>query len=234
MSSRPIQRFGGSQLASWNWYTSQPGSHILTHPPAPCFNTETYTHTLLFPIHTHHLLLARKNRGFAASTYNAIGGKLDNESPLQSILRETREEIHIPLDVHQVHFTGRIRISVDRGEKVCIALYTAKFDDELKRRVRASEEVEPHWYDVGKDTRGVWWERLPQPMRPEHRVYLPVLWYHYVQGDVGVLVDVQVDFDAEPKKEHLEDGERPENHRTLRRWSLDVLPLSAAADLAAG
>ena len=59
--------------------------------------------TLLFIVREGKILLIRKKRGFGAGKINGPGGKVDSdETPLQSALRETFEELGVtPLDTEQ-------------------------------------------------------------------------------------------------------------------------------------
>jgi len=56
--------------------------------------------TLMFVVDGDKVLLIRKKRGIGAGKINGPGGKIDpGESPLESAVRETVEELHIrPLD----------------------------------------------------------------------------------------------------------------------------------------
>ncbi|CBQ73655.1 conserved hypothetical protein [Sporisorium reilianum SRZ2] len=234
---QPSERFAGSQLpASFRWYWDDAERRAFLAADgassAAKIPSDGYTHTLLFALHTSasgtQLLLGLKLRGFGASTYNGIGGKLlPGETPLTSILRETHEEIHVRLSPQHVHLVGRVTINVDGGENICIAVYTAQFDESMTKQVQQSDEIQPHWFDIGDVADDASWNSLPtQAMRPEHKIYLAPLLHHTVQREAGgirALIDVHVDFNAEPSKDALAPAERPENHRTVRQWSLDVI-----------
>ncbi|SPO26445.1 uncharacterized protein UTRI_04034 [Ustilago trichophora] len=203
---------------------------------------EGYTHTLLFATHTDSspdgrtdLLLGRKLRGFAKGSINGIGGKLSLcETPLECIQRESAEEINVHLDSEQVHFSGRVRIDVDQGEKVCIAVYRTNLADEQRDVVRGSEEIIPLWYELTQPSIG---SELPwDNMRPEHQVYLAPLLHHHIsqqqqqERQEKTIFDVQVDFESEPKKEELAEEERPENHRKARSWKMEVFHTLSSED----
>ena len=52
--------------------------------------------TLMFVVGGGEVLLIRKMRGIGAGKINGPGGKIDpGETPLESALRETREELHV-------------------------------------------------------------------------------------------------------------------------------------------
>lgn len=233
--SQLVAYFAGSQLPSsfsWYWDAVERQSFYAVASPSSQISFDGYTHTLLFATHTSisgstQLLLGLKLRGFGAGTYNGIGGKvLPKETTLQSILREAQEEIHVPLSPQQLSFAGRVAINVDGGENVCIALHTTQFDERQMSQVKQSEEMQPHWFDIGDASKVSSWSNLPmQAMRPEHKIYLALLLHYAKQREHGsrVWIDVHVEFDTEPSKEGLASAERPENHRTVRQWSLNVI-----------
>ena len=68
---------------------------------------------LLFIVRDEKILLIRKKRGFGAGKINGPGGKVDpGETPLQSALRETFEELGIkPLGAEA---TRRIAFPIPR------------------------------------------------------------------------------------------------------------------------
>ena len=72
-----------------------------------------FTGTLLFVSTAGRLLLIRKKRGHGAGKINAPGGKVDaGETPLQSAVRETREEVGIralaPAHMAVLRFVDRV------------------------------------------------------------------------------------------------------------------------------
>jgi len=65
--------------------------------------------TILFIVKDGQILLIEKKRGHGAGKINGPGGKIDpGETPLQSAIRETQEELHItpinPIQVGELHF----------------------------------------------------------------------------------------------------------------------------------
>nr|CDI54076.1 conserved hypothetical protein [Melanopsichium pennsylvanicum 4] len=206
-----------------------------------------YTHTLLFATHVHfpsvsgsyneprqiltNLLLGKKLRGFGKGSINGIGGKiLSDETARESIIRETWEEVGFRLQAQQVTFVGRVRISVDQGEKVHIAVYTARLTNQQRKLVSNSDEIQVIWHSLLLEDRTLQPDlfdavNLEGSMRPEHKVYLSLLLRHQSERDTGglvkgMLLDVDIKFHSELKKETLGGEERPENHRELRRWEM--------------
>ena len=72
-----------------------------------------FTGSLLFVCAGARLLLIRKKRGHGAGKINAPGGKVDaGETPLQSAIRETREEVGVlalkPAHMAVLRFVDRV------------------------------------------------------------------------------------------------------------------------------
>lgn len=238
MSNGHLETYGGSDLpASSNWYWSPSERDCYNQSSSsrfpPSSDDANYTHTLLFAFRAHpltgktQLLLALKLRGFGAGTYNGIGGKLEpGESALSSVIRETHEEVGVEVTAEDVRFVGRVGINVpgEGGEVVRIAVYTTH--SVCVKEVLRSEEVEARWYDVDASEGVVGWEGLPEKLRPEHWVYLGLLVGTHRrrsdEGRGGTLFDASVNFDPQPPKASLPQGERPENHRIVHSWSLII------------
>ncbi|KAF6767561.1 NUDIX hydrolase domain protein [Kalmanozyma brasiliensis GHG001] len=244
--SQSVETYSGTQLPSCDWYWGTAERLALAdivrlepQPRPPSAEDEGYTHTLLFAFRrpsdegSTQILLARKLRGFGAGTHNGVGGKVDpQETARECILRETREEVGVKLGPQEVQFVGKVGIKVPGkgGESVRIAVFTT--DSEMVREeVMASDEVEARWYDVGSITGGEGeglLDSIPGQMRPEHKVYLGLLVGY--QATKGILFNVNVDFHQQPSKAQLPAGERPENHRTVRHWSLNVFHSHPSTD----
>ena len=96
---------------------------------------------LLFIVRDEEILLIRKKRGFGAGKINGPGGKVDpGETPLESALRETYEELGItPLGAEQraeLHFQFRDGYSLH-----CTVFLAHAFEGEP----RETEEAVPLW-----------------------------------------------------------------------------------------
>lgn len=234
-----VETYAGSELPSYGWYWDASVRNLFGASTgfscAPSEAESGYTHTLLFAFRTPsgagaaQMLLARKLRGFGAGTYNGVGGKVDpDETASECIRRETREEIGVELEPQEVRFAGRlgIRVPGEGGESVRIAVFTTH-SEKVQGESMGGEEVDAGWYDVGCTTGGEeegFLKSIPGQMRPEHRVYLGLLVGHHAQteGKGGTVFDAEVGFHPQPTRAQLPAGERPENHRTLEKWSLTV------------
>ena len=224
-----LDSYTGIFLPPHDWY-SDPVNRYSLLVPSSSSNPRTeedvrYTHSLIFLTHpiTSSLLLGLKKRGFGKGTYNGIGGKLNpSETARESIIRETAEEINVDLLSNQISLVGRVKIDVEQGEKVSMAVFVARLTEEQKGQVKESEEIEPHSFglDEGGETEGLPWELL----RPEHHIYLSLLLYGIQRGyqkrkeGWKSRFDLEVKFHPEPKKE----DERPDNQRTVKEWRLYV------------
>ena len=96
---------------------------------------------LCFVVRDKKILLIRKKRGFGAGKINGPGGKVDpGETPLESALRETYEELGIkPLGAKQ---HGELRFQFRDGYSLHCAVFLAHdFEGEL----RETDEAVPLW-----------------------------------------------------------------------------------------
>lgn len=208
-------------------------------PNAPVEETGGFTHTLIFPrfigadgCDSVELLLGLKKRGFGAGSVNGFGGKIErgDASVRSGALRELLEETSIPLPTDSVTFAGRVDIGVHQGERVSIAVYSTPL---LPRTFLSSlPEVLPHEaveivpfllpisaLHIEDDV-----PRLAKnaPVRPEHILYLPLLLAHPQTSHKTFTLDIH--FNEEPH--NIVPPQRPENHRTVRHWHLDVFASS--------
>jgi 8-oxo-dGTP diphosphatase len=119
--------------------------------------------TLLFIVREGKILLIRKKRGFGAGKINGPGGKVDSdETPLQSALRETFEELRItPLDTDQrgeLHFQFRDGYSLH-----CVVFLAHDFEGQP----RETDEATPLWTPL---------DAIPyDEMWADDRYWLPLL-----------------------------------------------------------
>ncbi len=96
---------------------------------------------LLFILRGDEILLIRKKRGFGAGKINGPGGKVDpGETPLESALRETEEELGVrPLDAE---LRGELHFQFSDGFSLQCAVFLArKFEGEAHE----TEEAVPLW-----------------------------------------------------------------------------------------
>ncbi len=118
---------------------------------------------LLFIVRDEKILLIRKKRGFGAGKINGPGGKVDpGETPLQSALRETFEELGIsPLGTTQ---QGELHFQFCDGYSLHCAVFLAH---DFARQPRETEEAVPLWTPL---------DQIPyDEMWADDRYWLPLL-----------------------------------------------------------
>lgn len=117
--------------------------------------------TLIFLTRGDDVLLIRKKRGHGAGKINGPGGKLDpGETPLECVLRETREEVGVDLPDAQLMARLRFVDSVDADWLGWI--YVAEMPDQTPIE---TDEADPFFAPVAE---------LPlAQMWPDDAVWLP-------------------------------------------------------------
>ncbi|WP_369899609.1 NUDIX domain-containing protein [Bacillus manliponensis] len=74
-----------------------------------------YKHTLCFIRRNNELLMLNRNYDPVKGLWNGVGGKIENdETPLQSAIREIKEETNISVTSSQVHFKGIVTWNFDK------------------------------------------------------------------------------------------------------------------------
>ena len=110
------------------------------------------------------LLMIRKKRGLGGGKINGVGGRLERgESPLEGILRETREELGIslidPLERGELHFQF-----LDGYSLFCTVFVASGYTGIPVE----TEEAAPLWFDVDQLPFHEMWEDdklwLPQAL----------------------------------------------------------------------
>lgn len=93
------------------------------------------------------ILLAMKKRGFGVGKYNGVGGKIEkNETPEQTMIRETKEEINvIPVKYEKVGLIEFDEYYKGNKENVVFHLYIAY---EWEGEPSESEEMNPRWFNI--------------------------------------------------------------------------------------
>ncbi len=108
--------------------------------------------------------MIRKKRGLGAGKINGVGGRLeDGESPLEGILRETREELGItlidPINRGELHFQF-----LDGYSLFCTVFVASRFDGTPIE----TDEAEPLWFEIQELPFDEMWEDdklwLPQAL----------------------------------------------------------------------
>lgn len=108
---------------------------------------------LCYLIRNGKLLLIRKKRGLGAGKLNAPGGRVEDESPEESAIREVREEVGV--EVNSLQFRG-IHEFVNNGKLalLCYVFVSEDFEGEPKE----TEEAEPLWFALEKIPYEEMWE----------------------------------------------------------------------------
>ncbi len=118
---------------------------------------------LLFIIREEKILLIRKKRGFGAGKINGPGGKVDpGETPLQSALRETFEELGITVRDAEQH--GELHFQFREGFSLhCVVFRAQDFEGEPQE----TDEAVPLWTPL---------DQIPyDEMWADDRHWLPLL-----------------------------------------------------------
>lgn len=123
---------------------------------------------LCFILRDEKILLIRKKRGFGAGKINGPGGKINlGETPLESALRETYEELGIkPLEVEQ---RGELHFQFRDGYSLHCAVFLAH---DFEGEACETEEAVPLWTPLDAIPYDEMWEDdqhwLPLLIRGAH------------------------------------------------------------------
>lgn len=100
--------------------------------------------TLMFVVKDHRILLIEKKRGLGAGKINGPGGKIDpGETPLQSVMRETREELLIaPIAPRKL---GELWFSMSDHPDILCHVYRA---DDHAGQPTETNEAAPVWTPI--------------------------------------------------------------------------------------
>lgn len=110
--------------------------------------------TLLFVVRDGQILLIEKKRGLGAGKVNGPGGKIDpGESPLQSAIRETIEELCVqPVNPSKC---GELRFAMTHAPHILCHVFRA--DDVMGEPLETDEAV-PLWTPLDAIPYGRMWE----------------------------------------------------------------------------
>jgi 8-oxo-dGTP diphosphatase len=119
--------------------------------------------TLMFIVREGRILLIEKKRGHGAGKINGPGGKIDpGETPLESVIRETQEELLItplaPLKLGELHFHMS-----DMPHIICHVYRAENFTGTPTE----TEEAVPIWFQIADIPYDRMWE--------DDRYWLPQL-----------------------------------------------------------
>ncbi len=107
------------------------------------------TTTLLFIIKDNKILLAEKLRGHGKGFFNGVGGKKqENESIIDCLLRETKEEINVSPK-------GYTEVAIIDFELYYKGEYTFEnmhvfIAADYEGTLSSSDEMRPSWFDIDK------------------------------------------------------------------------------------
>lgn len=119
--------------------------------------------TLMFIVKDGQILLIEKKRGLGAGKINGPGGKIDpGETPLQTVIRETQEELLIT--PHSPRKLGELRFSMSDCPDILCHVYRS---DDYTGTPTETDEAVPVWTPVGEIPYNKMWE--------DDRHWLPLL-----------------------------------------------------------
>ena len=97
--------------------------------------------TIMFIIKDGQILLIEKKRGLGAGKINGPGGKIDpGETPLQAVIRETQEELHVT--PHAPRKLGELRFSMSDCPHILCHVYRS---DDFSGTPTETDEAVPVW-----------------------------------------------------------------------------------------
>lgn len=97
--------------------------------------------TIMFIVKDGQVLLIEKKRGLGAGKINGPGGKIDpGETALESVIRETREELHVT--PHEPRKLGELRFSMSDHPGIHCHVYRA---DDFSGTPTETDEAVPVW-----------------------------------------------------------------------------------------
>jgi 8-oxo-dGTP diphosphatase len=110
--------------------------------------------TLMFIVKDGQVLLIEKKRGLGAGKINGPGGKIDSgETPLQCVIRETQEELHItPIGTRKI---GELWFSMSDHPDIQCHVFRADDHDGVPTE---TDEAVPVWTPLSNIPYGRMWE----------------------------------------------------------------------------
>ncbi len=106
--------------------------------------------TLAYLFRGDKMLLGMKRRSFGVGKWNGYGGKLEeDESPLDAVIREVREECSVIANKDECTELGYIDFFFDDKEEWNQRVIVYRIDKFLGEPVE-TEEMIPAWFEVSK------------------------------------------------------------------------------------
>ncbi len=144
--------------------------------------------TLMFVVRDGNILLIEKKRGHGAGKVNGPGGKIDDgETPLQSAIRETMEELHVtPVAPRKL---GELWFAMSDCPDILCHVYRA---DDFTGTPAETEEAVPLWTAITDIPYGRMWadDRHWLPHVLENRGFLGRFVF---EGESLVWMDLDAD-----------------------------------------
>lgn len=106
--------------------------------------------TLMFIKEGDQVLLIRKKRGIGAGKINGPGGKIDpGETPLESVIRETQEELHVtPIHPRKM---GELFFAMSDMPDIFCHVYTASAHEGTPEETDEAVPLWTHRYQIPYD-----------------------------------------------------------------------------------
>lgn len=90
--------------------------------------------TLLLPITQDNELLIQDRRGHKPPPWGFFGGSIEgDETPTEAVIRETKEELDVDLELNEIEYQGEFPGSERDGLMYINHVFTWKFDGDLTK-----------------------------------------------------------------------------------------------------
>ena len=109
-----------------------------------------------FLIKPRWVLLALKKRGFGQGKWNGFGGKVEEETIEEAMIREMQEEIGVTPKVFRRVATLNFYFPLESGFGQEVVVFIA---DDWEGEIKESEEMSPKWFRVTEiPYEKMWWD----------------------------------------------------------------------------
>lgn len=135
-----------------------------------------------FLLRDQEILLAMKKRGFGQGKWNGVGGKVnENETNIESVIREAREEIDVEIKEKDIQEAGYIKFRfLDKPEwNQNMTVYTVY---SWRGEPEETKEMKPKWFALKEIPYSETW--------PDDKFWLPkILSGQKIDGEFHFLSD---------------------------------------------
>ena len=112
--------------------------------------------TLCFLVREGEILLGLKKRGFGQGKWNGFGGKVEEETIEEAMIREMQEEIGVTPKVFRRVATLNFYFPLESGFGQEVVVFIA---DDWEGEIKESEEMSPKWFRVTEiPYEKMWWD----------------------------------------------------------------------------